>query len=214
METRFTQNATVEMRQDGEKHFFTGYAAVFYREGDSGTEYPMWDDYIERIQPEAFTRALKEKHDARALFDHESNILLGRVSSGTCELSVDKTGLRFEVPYDETDPDHARVRSKIVRGDLTGCSFAFSNVSADWEERNDDGKTVYIRNIKDLDLHDVGPVTYPAYSATEAGFRSACFKESQLVEARSILKGHQAARQHEADKVQFQYDNLRLSSIE
>ena len=95
-------------------------AAVFYRDGDKGTEFRLWDDVYERIDADAFTRALKESHDVRALFNHDSNHILGRVSSGTLRLSVDNTGLRYSVTLPASA---ANVAEAMQRGDLTGSSF-------------------------------------------------------------------------------------------
>lgn len=176
----------IEVRAEGDAKKITGYAAVFYNPADARTSYWMWDDFEERLLPGCFDRAISESHDARALFDHDSQNLLGRVASGTCMLSVDSVGLRFEVPVDMNDPDHQRVVAKIERGDLTGCSFAFANASSTWQETYVDGKRIDIRNITDLDLFDVGPVTYPAYEATEVGIRTAATDANQLTEARSL----------------------------
>lgn len=204
------QLARVQIRgAEGEEKFITGYAAVFYREGDSTTEYALWDDYLERLDPSCFDRALSEGHDARGLFNHASERLLGRVSNGTCTLTVDNVGLRFEIPIDPDDPDHCNVVAKIRRGDLSGCSFAFANATADWTETDVDGRTVWIRTITDLDLFDVGPVTYPAYEATEVGLRTAVSSKEELVEARSALTDHrnqlQSRRQAEADRVEIDF---------
>jgi len=217
-ETRNTYKklAKASLRMDGDDiKAIEGYAAVFYRAGDPGTEYPLWHNYLERIMPGAFDRALSESHDARADFNHNQDILLGRVSSGTCVLSVDDTGLRYSIEFDTEDTDHKNVSRKIARRDVTGSSFTFSNASADWEELNEDGETVWIRNITDLDLHGVGPVTWPAYEATEAGVRSAVSNHDQLVEARSLLDVHLAAldshRKNQADAMEIDY---RMRQIE
>jgi HK97 family phage prohead protease len=159
-----------EKRAEGESNLIRGVSAVFYREDEPGTEYWLWNDMVERIHPGAFDRAVSESHDARALFNHNSSQLLGRVSSGTCRLSVTDAGLAYEIDEDATDPDHQRVASKIDRGDVTGSSFAFIAREVQWSEvKQDDGDWLYIRNIYDLDLFDVGPVTWPAYQATTAG---------------------------------------------
>ena len=202
--------ARVQIRgAEGEAQFITGYAAVFYREGETATEYNLWEDYVERLAPGCFDRAISESHDARGLFNHSSERLLGRVSNGTCTLTVDNIGLRFEIPIDLEDPDHCTVVAKIRRGDLSGCSFAFANATADWTETDVDGRTVWIRTITDLDLFDVGPVTYPAYEATEVGLRTAVSSLEELTEARSALTAHRnqllARRQAEADQIEIQF---------
>lgn len=183
--------AKVEIRKAGNNPSIVGYSAVFYREGEEQTEYRIWSDYVERLKPGCFDRAIAESHDARGLYDHDSQNLLGRVSNGTCKLTVDDVGLRFEIPYDKDDPDHQRVAAKIRRGDLSGCSFAFANASSEWEEQTDPaGETLWVRNITDLDLYDVGPVTYPAYEATEVGLRTAVANEREVAQARSALRTH------------------------
>lgn len=168
---------SVQKRADGSS-MLVGYGAVFFREGSPGTEYQLWDNVFERIAPTAFDRAIREKHDARGLFNHNPDNLLGRVSNDTMHLSVDSEGLRYEIgPLDSADPDHMRVLRKVERGDLSGSSFAFVPTNVTWEESADRE----IRTINDCDLYDTGPVTYPAYDGTSVGARS----EQLVAEARS-----------------------------
>lgn len=145
-----------------------GYAAVFYRADDPGTVYQLWEDFHERIMPGAFDRAIKEAHDARGLFNHDRNMLLGRVSSGTLRLSVDAIGLKYEIDAADTQAGRDTVTS-IDRGDLSGSSFAFIPSRTVWVEEGD----ILIRQVEDLDLYDVGPVTFPAYQSTTTSLRSA-----------------------------------------
>lgn len=167
MERRSTlQPVAVTKRADG-KSTITGYAAVFYREGEAGTEYNLWDDLVERIAPGAFDRALKEKHDARGLYNHDPANLLGRVSSGTTRLTVDAKGLRYEIDLPDTRAGQD-VAALIERGDLSGSSFAFMPRKVTYSV----GDQLDVRTIEDVDLFDVGPVTYPAYEGTSVGMRS------------------------------------------
>ena len=147
-----------------------GYAAVFFNRNDPGTEYDLTGDgsAIERIDRRAFDRALLEGHDVRGLFNHQSENLLARVSSGTLSLSTDSVGLLYRMQLPDTQLG-CDVRELVRRGDLSGSSFAFILTGARWETL-DDGTEV--RHIEDLDLLDVGPVTFPAYEATTAGLRS------------------------------------------
>ncbi len=185
----------IEERKDGGK-MVSGYAAVFHREGDAGTEYRLGTDIVERIAPTAFNRALSEKHDARALFNHDPNMLLGRVAAGTVRLSVDQRGLRYEIDVPDTQVGKDVVTS-IARGDLTGSSFSFS-INGKSGQKFEKGKEADVRHILDVDLFDVGPVTYPAYESTTTGLRSGdCAdafeahnewrKEARAVEVRARL---------------------------
>lgn len=169
MERRFLANPSsglkVRKRDDG-RPVVEGYAAVFYRDGEDGTEYKMWDDFVERIMPEAFDRAAKED-DVRGLFNHDPDNLIGRTTAGTMTLAVDTKGLRYEITMPETRIA-ADVVGMIERGDLTGSSFSFIPTDQTWREV---GSTL-IREVRGVQLFDVGPVTFPAYSATTTGVRS------------------------------------------
>jgi hypothetical protein len=146
-----------------------GYAAVF------NEEYVLWDGpsyrVVEIVKPGTFTRALKEKQDVRCLFNHDPNHLLGRSAAGTLRMKQDDKGLTFanDMPDTQLGRD---VRTSVDRGDLDGCSFAFNVTKQTWREETDNGKTTSTREIEDVDLYDVGPVTYPAYTGTSVGARS------------------------------------------
>lgn len=147
-----------------------GYGAVFYNPADPGTEIELWKDTFERIMPGAFDRALRE--DAAkvvCLFNHDANYLLGRVSAGSLTLRVDETGLIYEATENSDDPQWQSIAAKVARGDLTGASFMFWVRQQTWTDL-DDGRT--IREITDVDLIEVGPVTFPWYASATAGMRT------------------------------------------
>lgn len=149
-----------------------GLAAVYYRDGDSATEYRLWKGAVERIAVGAFTRAAAED-DVRALFNHDPNALLGRTRAGTLTLSADADGLRYRIAPASSEV-YSQVAESLRRGDLDGSSFSFEVLAEEWEK---DGDTE-IRWLKDVRLYDVGPVTFPAYEATESGIRSAVARRS------------------------------------
>jgi HK97 family phage prohead protease len=126
--------------------------------------------------PGAFDRAVKED-DVRALQNHDPRLLLGRSAAGTLALEVTSEGLAYRIAPPPTSVGRDTV-TLLERGDLDGSSFAFqiSTGGVEWtEERVTVGGnqiTIYVRNIKAVDLYDVGPVTYPAYTGTSAGTRS------------------------------------------
>lgn len=156
----------VETREDG-RQVIVGYASVFFNAGDSGTEFQLAPKVRERIMPTAFNRALSENQDVRALFNHDPAHLLGRRGSGTLRLSVDHIGLRYEIDPPDTQAGRDTLES-IRRGDLAGSSFAFILKRHRWER----GADFDVRNIEDVDLLDVGPVTFPAYKSATTGLRS------------------------------------------
>jgi HK97 family phage prohead protease len=190
MERRFSapkSNATpVITRAEGDKKKIKGYASVFYDPNDARTEYWLWDDIVERIRPEAFARALKEQQDVRGLFNHSMDWVLGRSSAGTLRLSVDERGLYYEIDENEKDPQWQSVAAKIDRGDIDGSSFAFRATSTTWETIDYEGRKVDVRWINDVDLFDVGPVTFPAYDGSTATRSRVSLQEYQeLIQERS-----------------------------
>lgn len=180
MERRFTHPSTsvrLDSQGDGPARI-VGYAAVYYREGDAGTEYPLWTGVRERIQRGAFDRALREQQDVRALFNHDPNLVLGRTKSGTLRLFSDDVGLGYEITVPDTQAGRD-VSTSVGRGDVTGSSFAF-NVPKGGENwtRSEDGE---IRDLVDLNVFDVSPTVFPAYTGTAAGVRA----DSDAAEARA-----------------------------
>ena len=180
-----SNNRAVQLRTDDDgKRTIDGYAAVWYRDGDEGTEYRLWTDLTERIDRGAFDRVLSESPDTCGLFNHDANNVLGRTTAGTARLSVDGTGLRYEIDLPDTQAGRDTA-TLIERGDVVGSSFSFTIKNKRFEKRTDQSDLVTITEIDGL--YDVGPVTYPAYKATTTGTRSADEPDSRA-EYESFLK--------------------------
>jgi hypothetical protein len=158
METRILRNT--EIRAQG-GNTISGYAAVFNSESED------LGGFIETIRPGAFARAIRTKQDVRCLFNHDESRVLGRIQSGTLRLAEDRTGLRFECRMPDS-PTGRDVLEAIRRGDINQCSFGFLNAVDSWSH---DGSR---RELVDLDLRDVSPVTFPAYQATSVEARGRC----------------------------------------
>ncbi len=151
----------VEIREKDGKKKIRGYAAVF----NSPTSIGGWFD--EEIAPEAFDRALKEKQDVRCLLNHNPDLLLGRTKSETLTLGVDDHGLWYEDDLPDTTAGNDALEV-IGRGDMSGSSFGFIIRAQEWIDRPDENEK---RIIKDVDLFDVSPVTFPAYEDTDVAVR-------------------------------------------
>lgn len=150
----------LDIQGDGELPKIVGYAAVFDSESrDLG-------NFTEVIKPGAFNRALDENQDVRAFVDHDASKILGRTKAGTLELSQDATGLRVEITPPDTTVGRDTVES-VRRGDLDSMSFGFVVRDDDWSEV--EGRA--IREIRDLDLHEVSLVSFPAYEETSVAVR-------------------------------------------
>ena len=151
--------AKLETRADGTRRL-SGYAAVWDQVADLGYA-------KEVVRRGAFTKTLQEG-DPASVWNHDSNYVLGRKSAGTLRLSEDERGLRYEVDPPETTWAKDLLVS-IERGDVRGMSFSFEAVHADMSLN--DGEP--LRELREVKLYEVGPVTFPAYEGTEVQVRSA-----------------------------------------
>jgi HK97 family phage prohead protease len=172
---------TVEFRAETDGPRVSGYAALY------NTETEIGGYFRERIAPGAFKSALSGADDVRALFNHDSNIVLGRTKSGTLILSDTKKGLRYDIALNEEDPEAMSVRAKIKRGDVSGSSFGFIVRAEEWQEPKDK-RDLPLRTVTEAELFDVSPVTFPAYPETSVTARSIedVVKSLQVVEAMGL----------------------------
>lgn len=168
MKRRLLQRRVTLRNADGEGPVAAGYAAVFYRADDPGTEYVV-GRVRERIAPGAFDRALAGNDDVIAKYNHDSNQILGRTSNGHLRLSVDDVGLAYEIDLPDTQVGRDLVVS-LDRGDVLGSSFAFNIAPGGITRDFSDGDVTI--TLTDLDIGDVGPVANPAYASTDAALRN------------------------------------------
>lgn len=167
IERRIVSLDRIEVRQgpDGGP-MLSGHAAVFDK-----FSLPMWD-FVEVIRHGTFARALREGQDVRSLVDHISHLVLGRTTATppTLTLMEDATGLAFDNPLPDTS--YARdLAISVKRGDITQASFAFRD--KEWtfvEGGGPEGED--LRELRDVDLFDVSPVTYAAYPDTDVAMRA------------------------------------------
>lgn len=161
--------------QEDAPRVISGYAAVFNQIAEIG----RWYRYKEQIAPTAFegcdyTRCV-------ACFNHNTDSILARYSSGTLKLNVDATGLRFEFEVPNTTVGND-MYELVKRGDISQCSFAFVVAEDTWKyDEEDDSNDLRTIN-KISELWDVSLVTYPAYEGTSVDARSA--EETGFMERR------------------------------
>ena len=146
--------------EDGDEKVIEGYFVVF----NSETE--LFPGAYEEIAPEAFNNTLS--NDIRALINHDTNLVLGRTKAGTLELEVDEKGLFGRIKINENDTDAMNLYERVKRGDVDQCSFGFNILKEDVEHR-DDGTIKW--TIREIDLHEVSVVTFPAYQETSVQAR-------------------------------------------
>lgn len=156
MEHRYLPMDKMETREADGEIYLEGYFAVFNR------NYEIFPGATESISPGAFDGSIND--DVRALYNHNSDIVLGRTSAGTMELRQDAHGLWGRVKINRDDTDAMNAYRRIQRGDITGCSFGF-DIEAQVAEYRDDG-TVHWTITSIAPLYEVSPCTFPAYADT------------------------------------------------
>ena len=165
---RRTATEGVELREEGNTMTAIGYASVFNRLSQN------LGGFVERVAQGTFAKTIQEA-DVRALFNHDADQVLGRSKSGTLRMQEDEKGLRYEIDLPNTQLGRD-LAALLERGDISGSSFGFTTISDEWGE-TEDGYP--LRTLTEVRLRDVSPVTFPAYTSSEASLRS-------LAEERSI----------------------------
>ncbi len=164
-EIRVHAGLGLEERKANQPPTLRGYAAVF------DTETDIAGYWREKLARGAFADAIsKASADVHALFNHDANLVLGRMKAGTLRLAEDERGLTVEI--DPPDTQDARdLIAKIQRGDIDQMSFAFTMRGG--TQAWDDSQTPPLRTIEKVgELFDVSVVTRGAYPTTEIGVRS------------------------------------------
>lgn len=156
---------------DDEPMKFVGYVARF------GSLSLDLGGFQERIRPGAFSKSIASD-DIRALFNHKSDYVLGRTTSGTLELREDDKGLLMTVIPPDTQWANDLAAS-IERKDITGGSFGFRTFKDTWEENKGSNK-LPIRIFEEIGLIDVSIVTFPAYPATKVAVRAEAEAETGI----------------------------------
>jgi hypothetical protein len=88
------------------------------------------------------------------------------------------------------------MRSALMRGDVSQMSFAFETIKDSWN------KDRTVRELREVKLHDVSIVTYPAYEETSAEIRNsnstdttvATVAPTSLAKARIAIASARAVR--------------------
>ena len=155
-----------------EERVIEGYFALY----ESETE--LWKDSFEIISKGAFENTIKQ-NDIRALWNHNTQYVLGRSTNGSLELKADDKGLFGTIKLPKTQ--YAEDLYELVkRGDIDQASFGFNIIDEELEELANGG---YRWRLKEVDLHEISVVTFPAYENTVVQARR---KQVQQIEQRKM----------------------------
>lgn len=156
-----TASTEFQTRDDNGNLAIEGYFAVF------NSIYQIAPGLSESIAPGAFDNTLSG--DIRALINHDTTLVLGRTKANTLQLRTDAHGLWGHIDINPNDTDAMNLYNRVQRGDVDQCSFGFNilNEETDFQE---DGSVHW--TIKEVELFEVSPCTFPAYEETNIAART------------------------------------------
>ena len=148
-----------------------GYAIVFNQQSRKLYDKATKKVFTEVIDPRAITNAFLADQDIKMLYNHSNDMLLARSTFGigTLQYEVDEYGVkyRFEMPNTSVGND---VLELIRRGDVFGCSFAFSYAKDGVRDEKKNGQN-YRTVIQMASISDFSIVVDPAYLGTYVSTR-------------------------------------------
>lgn len=173
MEKRSLGMSDIRAEEDNLK--IGGYFVLFNDETE------LYDGIFETVDSRALDKTLN--NDIRCLFNHDTSKVLGRTKSNTLTLEKDDKGLYGEVIINPNDKEAVSVYERVKRGDIDQCSFGFNILDED--QRLDERDNLHI-TLKEIDLHEVSIVTFPAYPNTTVSARAKQLEDlkGQRLEAR------------------------------
>lgn len=187
-----------------ESRTITGYAILF-----DVPSAPLYEDEGEVIReviaPEAVSLELLDNSDIKMTMFHDRQLLLARSNkgSGTLSYGIDNKGVYFEFEAPDT-ADGDKAIELVKRGDIAGCSFAFSTRYYDRafvEESVVHGNKVEVTyRVKVITgIYDFTLAADPAYPDTS-------------VEAREIVDALHQRQQREKEKIVKQIAEMRRAA--
>ena len=147
-------------RDDSGNLSIEGYFAVF------DSIYEIAPGMSESVAPGAFDKTLSG--DIRALINHDTTLVLGRTKANTLQLKTDAHGLWGHIDINPNDTDAMNLYNRVQRGDVDQCSFGFNILDEETEYR-ENGDIHW--TIKEVELFEVSPCTFPAYEETNIAAR-------------------------------------------
>ena len=161
-ETRSRKSARLECRKSASGEMQLAGTAICF---DSLSE-DM--GFFEVVKYEAVQKSLARNSDVFCLWQHDSAQPLARTSTGQLELSLNRSGLDFVCTLPQS-PLGQNAYQGVKDGTVDGVSFGFGVLEDNWITRPDGS---LLRELLDISLVEVSPVTFAAYSTPHVSTRS------------------------------------------
>ena len=211
----------LSVRERGDKEpsrTIAGYAIVF-----GVPSVPLWEDEHEQvfevIDAGAVPRELLDRSDIKMTMFHDRQLILARSreGEGTLSYSIDDKGVAFEFEAPAT-VDGDKALELVRRGDISGCSFAFTTdftdrdkVSRERVTTGDKVRTTYtVRSIGGI--YDFTLAADPAYEQTQCAIREIVEREreAERIEAERLMEEKRREEETRREMIRKQIAEMRL----
>lgn len=162
--------------EDTEEKVISGYINKF----NTRSQYM---GFYEEVAKGAFDKTLADGHNIYAMYNHNSDMILGSTRSGSLKLNTDNIGLHFELRINPNISYASDIAELVKSGDLEGCSFGFWVTDDEWTLTED---KIDLRIIKELELTEVTITPFPAYLDSEASCRSFDLHNEEVEKAKEL----------------------------
>jgi len=136
-------------------------------------ETELWRGFYEEIASGAFTESLRNS-DIRVLYNHNSDIVLGREKSHTAVISERSDGVYCKISINQSDTEALNIYERVKRGDISGNSFGFYPTKEIYRDKgNDEIKVV----VTEGELVELSVCPFPAYEQTNISARKKSYEE-------------------------------------
>ncbi|MCK1317187.1 HK97 family phage prohead protease [Bradyrhizobium sp. 23] len=139
----------------------SGYAIRWLDRADIG------GIFLEQFDAAAFDSFFSASQDVVALWSHQDDRPLGRMSNRTLRVKPDAVGLWYTLTPDPTSPDGQEAIASVRSGLVHQVSISFWPDEETWSWADADTP---LRTITKADLRELSLVTWPAYERTSANY--------------------------------------------
>jgi HK97 family phage prohead protease len=127
--------------------------------------------FTEIVKYEAMQKSLVRNDDVFMLWQHDSSQPLARTKTGTLNLTLTRTGLDF-VATMPNSPLGQNAYQAVADGTVDSVSFGFT-IAANGDNWLQDSQGNIVRELWDVEVSEISPVTWAAYLAPSVDIRSA-----------------------------------------
>lgn len=164
LERRFCDIKNIELREEGEEMIVEGTPIVF----DTYTFFS--DEFAEVIERGAVDEVIGKEE--KLLWQHDFSQPMAAIGNGTLEAIAEEGGVKIRANVSGSKWGRDGYEA-IKNGLVDKMSFGFIPSRVAYEERDIEGKSVYVRIIEKIGrLLDYSPVSFPQYQETEVSARS------------------------------------------